>query len=203
MFFYKSTGRNISIRHSHVGRAALLAVGMVMASGVLTSCHTGRKSTSDQHAAVETIHVGHADKTQRRIVDEALTWVGTPYLYAGQTKGEGTDCSGLVMKVYEDVTGRKLPRNSAKQAEYCTQLKPDEVATGDLVFFATGKDPDRVSHVGIVVDDRKFVHASASKGVVVSDIYSSYYQRTFKMFGRVPEKGKDDKDNDGDLATND
>jgi cell wall-associated NlpC family hydrolase len=43
-----------------------------------------------------------------------------------------------------------------------------------------------VSHVGIVIDDRQFIHASSSKGVVISDMTTPYYQRTFKMFGRVP-----------------
>ena len=79
-----------------------------------------------------------------------------------------------------------MPRNSAKQAEFCKSLDPDEVEIGDLVFFATGKDPDRISHVGIMIDEVNFVHASTKKGVVVSRIDTPYYIRTFKMFGRVP-----------------
>ncbi len=143
--------------------------------------HSGRPSKP-----VEAIHVSKPDKLQRRIVEEANSWLGTPYRYAGSEKGVGTDCSGMVLAIYEKETGVKLPRNSAKQAEFCKALRPDDVEIGDLVFFATGKDPDKISHVGIVIDDNRFIHASSSKGVVVSELYTPYYIRTFKMFGRVP-----------------
>ena len=164
---------------------------LVMALCVVTlsSCHThkrGSRPAVEVAPAEGHLNLRDAGEMQKRIIAEALTYVGTPYAYAGESKKEGVDCSGMVMKVYEDVTGCKLPRNSAKQAEFCRRLNPKEVAVGDLVFFATGKDPDKVSHVGIVIDDRSFIHSSSAKGVVVSKIYAPYYQRTFKMFGRVP-----------------
>lgn len=168
-------------------RCAMIMITVVCVASSLTSCHSSRKVTSRRgHPEMGDIHIGHASKTQRKIIEEAYTWLGTPYRYAGVDKGEGTDCSGMVMKVYETVTGEKLPRNSAKQAEYCIQINASDVDTGDLVFFATGKDPDRVSHVGIVIDNENFIHASASKGVVVSKFTTDYYKRTFRMYGRVP-----------------
>ena len=118
-------------------------------------------------------------------MDEAYSWLGTPYAYSKAEKGVATDCSGMVLEVYGKVTGVKLPRNSARQAEFCKSIRPDDVAIGDLVFFATGRDKDVISHVGIMVDDRNFIHASASKGVVVSDVTQPYYIRTFRGFGRV------------------
>ena len=130
--------------------------------------------------------IGKADKTQKKIVEEAYTWLGTPYKYAGEEKGKGADCSGMVMMVYKTATGEKIPRNSAKQAEYCTRIDASDVSTGDLVFFATGKDPNRVSHVGIVLDDENFIHAYSSRGVVVSKFANTYYQKKFIMYGRVP-----------------
>lgn len=153
----------------------------------LTSCNTSRRGTVTRTPDnIGAIHVDHGNKNRNKVVDEALTWVGTPYKYAGVDKGVGVDCSGMVMQVYLDATGRKIPRNSAKQAEFCKKLKSDEVNMGDLVFFATGKDHDKVSHVGIIVDNEHFVHASPSKGVVVSQLYTPYYQKAFKMFGRIP-----------------
>ena len=124
---------------------------------------------------------------RKRIVDEALTWVGTPYKYASNKKGKGTDCSGLVITVYEEVVGKKLPRNSREQAEYCRKLSERSVKPGDLVFFATGRDSKKISHVGIMIDDTRFVHASTKKGVIISDMLTDYYRRTFRMYGRVPE----------------
>jgi len=154
----------------------------------LTSCHSSKSSIKEKHPGydVTKIHTGKGKKIQERLIEEAYTWVGTPYKYAALSKGEGVDCSGMVMKVYEDVTGCKLPRNSALQADWCETVDDGNLEKGDLVFFATGKDPERVSHVGMIVDDESFIHASSSKGVVVSKLSNPYYQRTFIKFGRVP-----------------
>lgn len=170
-----------------VMRRALIISAVLLTVSALTSCHSSKGITSKPgHPEVEEIHIKKGNKSQKRIIEEAYTWLGTPYKYAKAVKGEGTDCSGLVMVVYEKVTGEKLPRNSAKQAEYCTPVNAEDVDMGDLVFFATGKDPERVSHVGIVIDNENFIHASSSKGVVVSKLANSYYQKRFRMFGRVP-----------------
>ncbi|MDE6548785.1 MAG: C40 family peptidase [Muribaculaceae bacterium] len=125
--------------------------------------------------------------SNNKIVNEAYTWIGTPYGYAKAEKGKACDCSGMVMSVYEKVTGVKLPRNSAQQQDFCKKLKKNDVRPGDLCFFATGKDPDKTSHVGIMVDDNNFIHSSTSKGVVVSDITQPYWIKTFTGFGRVPD----------------
>lgn len=171
-------------------RAVAAMVCIFMLAGGVTSCksHKSVKGHRDLGEAPveETIRIGKGDKTGKRIVEEALTWLGTPYRYAGAEKGEGTDCSGMVMKVYETTTGCKIPRNSAKQAEYCESVEPDKASSGDLVFFATGKDIRKVSHVGIVINEEDFIHASSSKGVVVSKIHSPYFEKRLKMFGRVP-----------------
>lgn len=124
---------------------------------------------------------------QKLIVDEAGTWIGTPYRYAHAEKDSGTDCSGMVMMVYDSALQVKIPRNSARQAEACMPLAPEEVEGGDLVFFATGKDSLQVSHVGIMLPDGvSFIHASSSKGVVISSLTGSYYRQRILMYGRVP-----------------
>ncbi|MDE7402650.1 MAG: C40 family peptidase [Muribaculaceae bacterium] len=155
---------------------------------MMSSCHSHRKITATPgHPEVSHLHVGKPNKTQKKIIDEACEWIGTPYKYGGVSKGDGCDCSGMVMVIYESIKGVKIPRNSAKQSEFCQPINADEVEAGDLVFFATGKDPDRVSHVGLVIDNNSFIHASSSKGVVISQLTSPYYQRTFRMYGRVPD----------------
>ena len=119
-----------SLRRLIVFSAALMALAM-------TSCHSNKKMhSSPGHPRVEEIHVSKPTTTQARIIDEAYTWLGTPYKYAGVEKGEGVDCSGMVMKVYETAAGMKLPRNSAKQAEFCTEMDASDIDVGDLVFFA-------------------------------------------------------------------
>lgn len=154
------------------------------------SCSSSKKITIREREEREVIQeiVSHQrlSRDQKKILAEARTWLGTPYSYAKEEKGVGTDCSGFVMKVYESATGEKLPRNSARQAEYCRPVKKKDLQPGDLVFFATGKDPKRVSHVGIMIDGEQFVHASSSKGVVISRLAGSYYPPRLLGFGRVP-----------------
>ncbi len=165
-----------------------LAVVAVVTALLSVSCHSSKKSIVNsfkpQDIPFSVKSLKCADH-QKKIAEEAISWIGTPYAYAKCDKKEGTDCSGMVLRVYEDVLGWKLPRNSAKQAEFCVPVAKEDVETGDLVFFATGHDPEKISHVGIMVDDVSFVHASTKKGVVLSRIDTPYYIRTFKGFGRV------------------
>ena len=154
-------------------------------------CKSGKKNvkpySSPRHDIV-TIdkHSIKGNKDQKALVEEVMSWIGVPYAYAKSDKKEGTDCSGLVLRVYLDVLDVKLPRNSAQQAEFCKKIDKEDVEPGDLVFFATGKDPDKISHVGMMIDKENFIHASTKKGVLISQLNTPYYIRTFRQAGRVP-----------------
>lgn len=171
---------------------------MTLVGSSLCSCSTSKsvkRGKRPHHTTIVAKHHGSDIKAtglRKAITKEALSWEGTPYKYAEAEKGRGTDCSGMVLRVYERVADVKLPRNSAAQSEYCRKLKDKEVRPGDLAFFATGSDPHRVSHVGIMLDATRFIHASTKKGVVISDITTPYYQRTFICFGRVPDRRLED-----------
>ena len=178
---------------------------------LLCSCHSSKKvfpSDPIYDSGKRTEHQGGGsgkqntgkikDSKRKAVVEEAYRWLGVPYKYAGESR-KGTDCSGFVMTVYKDVCGIKLPRNSAKQAEYCNKIKKNELQPGDLVFFATGKSKTKVSHVGIYVGEGNIIHASTSRGVTVNNIGENYYTKTYICSGRVlaagkkEEKRKDDK----------
>ncbi len=124
---------------------------------------------------------GIADPMARDLVSEANRWLGTPYNYGGETRA-GTDCSGLVMSVYRDVTGVKIPRTTREQVRYCTNVARNNIRPGDLVFFASDKE---VSHVGLYVGNGAMIHASSSRGVVVSDIDNGYWGDRYITGGRV------------------
>lgn len=174
---------------SFLTKDRLLYIPIILATLVfLPGCHTSKKQVRNKGVRVESVHHNHkqAKGLERRLVDEAMTWRGTPYRYGGSEKGRGCDCSGLVVSVYDKVAGIKLPRNSKQQSEFCKKINKNAVRPGDLVFFATGKDPKKVSHVGIMIDDNRFIHASGSKGVIVSEMSTPYYSRTFLMYGKVP-----------------
>lgn len=157
-------------------------------------CSSYRNSLRRHHQETEYYKkekeiVKKAEKTlkgeEKKILEEAMEWIGTPYAYGKQDKGVATDCSGFVMQVFNTAIHCKLPRNSAKQAEFCESISHKKVKPGDLVFFATGNS-DKISHVGIMIDNIQFIHASSSKGVVVSSMESNYYKTRFKGYGRVP-----------------
>lgn len=183
--------------HFFKNKSASALILLLCIIGGLTSCNTSKKissSTANRTEITQSQSSQHRPKKmnnwQKRVYEEAITWLGTPYKYACSEKGVATDCSGFVLKVYEDTEGWKLPRNSAKQAEYCLEIGEDDVKFGDLVFFATGKDPERVSHVGIMLEDGTFLHASSKKGVCITSIHTPYYQQHFIKYGRLPQVDK-------------
>ncbi len=101
------------------------------------------------------------------VLFRAMSLVGTPYRWGGNTPEGGFDCSGLVSYVFSDAAGVSLPRQSAAMAELGRQrLAPAALQSGDLVFFASGR---RIDHVGIYVGDGRFVHAPNSGGTVRLD----------------------------------
>lgn len=145
----------------------------------------GHGLVSDEWARLD-IKLGRHDN--KKLYKELKKWLGTPYVYAAHTCGEGTDCSGMVMEVYQEIYGIKLHRNSAKMLEVnCRVIDLDDLKEGDLVFFCTNGD-DRVSHVGIYLKDNKFVHASSSRGVCVDDLRQNYYATHFHSAARVITK---------------
>ena len=119
------------------------------------------------------------------LFDELSDWLGVPYKYGGNTK-KGVDCSGLVVRVFEKIYDKKLYRSSAMiMDKNCKSVSKKELRTGDLVFFATGGNRRKINHVGIYLKDGKFIHSSSSRGVIISDINESYYERTYVDSGRV------------------
>ncbi len=133
---------------------------------------------------------GLPPKLALSIEREARSWLGTKYRYGGKERS-GTDCSGMVMVVFEKAADVKLPRDSRSQQAWCKPLRRSELAKGDLVFFASKSGGSRVSHVGIYLGDGDFIHASSSRGVIISNLSQDYYARHFHSAGRVGALEKD------------
>ncbi len=109
------------------------------------------------------------------VLMRALSLVGTPYRYGGNTPQSGFDCSGLVNYVYRDMLDLKLPRTSRELAQVQgPKIAPERLAAADLVFFGSGGG---VSHVGIYVGEGRFVHAPSTGGTVRLDHLDGYYWR--------------------------
>ena len=111
-------------------------------------------------------------------------WYGTRYRMGGTTK-KGVDCSALVQAIFLGAYAVSLPRTAREQYQVSRRISRTELKEGDLLFFNT---TGGISHVGIYLQNNKFIHASASKGVTISDLFDPYYVRRFVGAGRVEEK---------------
>jgi cell wall-associated NlpC family hydrolase len=101
------------------------------------------------------------------VLMRAISLVGTPYRYGGNSPEGGFDCSGLVGYVFRDMAQVQLPRTSSALAGMQgPRIAPERLAAADLVFFGSG---GAVSHVGIYVGEGRFVHAPSTGGTVRLD----------------------------------
>ncbi len=121
------------------------------------------------------------------LIARASEHIGTRYRSGGTNAG-GFDCSGLMIYTFKEEENIKLPRTSAAQSGYGKKIKKAQVQKGDLIFFTTN-GRGNINHVGMVTEvsdnEIKFIHASLSKGVVVSSLREPYYAKRFVKIMRV------------------
>jgi peptidoglycan DL-endopeptidase LytE len=120
------------------------------------------------------LHTLAAEKKEA-LVSFSKRYIGVPYKWGGTTP-KGFDCSGFVTYVYKEF-GVTLPRTAEKQYQHGEKIAKNELESGDLVFFATYKKT--ASHAGIYIGDNKFIHASSSKGVMISELDESYWKKRY------------------------
>ncbi|MEQ5838284.1 NlpC/P60 family protein [Paraburkholderia acidicola] len=115
---------------------------------------------------------------------QAMSLVGIPYRWGGNTPEAGFDCSGLVRYVVDRAASVNLPRTTADMSSRGETIEPDEVAPGDLIFFNTTGRPH--SHVGIYVGKLRFVNAPSTGGTVRIDYLTNpYWAKHFDGIRRV------------------
>jgi hypothetical protein len=115
---------------------------------------------------------------------QAMSLVGVPYRWGGNTPDSGFDCSGLVRYVVLRAASVNLPRTTADMSGRGESIEPDEIAPGDLIFFnTTGRAH---SHVGIYVGKLRFVNAPSTGGTVRLDYLTNpYWAKRFDGIRRV------------------
>jgi murein DD-endopeptidase / murein LD-carboxypeptidase len=145
---------------------------------------TGREKSAGNEAVkpvvlvIDTFSGDHA-----ALFAEIQSWMGTPYRYGKHEKRVGTDCSGFTMELYERLYGIKLNRSSDGQVANTVEVKKEDLQIGDLVFYNIRGN--RISHVGLYIGNNKIVHATISKGVIISDMDEKYYKDRYARSGRV------------------
>ncbi|MBS4071584.1 C40 family peptidase [Algoriphagus aquatilis] len=123
------------------------------------------------------------------VIQTAKSYRGTPYRYGGTTKA-GIDCSALVYHSFYSI-GISLPRRSEDQSKLGEKVPLTQVKPGDVLFFATGRKRNEVSHSGIVTEvekgDVRFIHSSTSLGVTEDFLSSEYWSKAFLFAKRILE----------------
>ena len=110
----------------------------------------------------------------------AVRQIGVPYRYGGSTT-RGFDCSGLVQFAYA-AAGKRIPRTTSEQWRKMTPVSNNSLRVGDLLFFRIG---GKVSHVGMYLGNRSFVHApSSGRKVSTASLDSEFYRRAFVRAAR-------------------
>lgn len=169
-----------------------ILLALIAAATLLAGCRSGKRAAGSPGnyggSAAPRGHVDYSsevtDAMGADLAAEARLWLGTPYRYGGADRG-GTDCSGLVMELYRSVCATKLPRTTAQQISYCTKVARNKARVGDLMFFGPSRNPAAVSHVGLYIGKGEMIHASSSRGVMVSNVDAGYWGDRFCGVGRV------------------
>ena len=134
-----------------------------------TTDTTKRTTTTTDRATTTTTDPGSSGGTSGGdVVDYALQFLGTPYVWAGSSPS-GFDCSGFTRYVYQHF-GISLPHSSSIQAGYGTAVSRADLQPGDLVFFFSP-----IHHVGIYIGGGKMMDAAGTgKGVRIDYLWTSY-----------------------------
>ena len=183
-----------SMKHCGLNGRSIIALCLVFTfTFSLTSCHSSRSFMYKGTDMRELVRAGNAlgfdieRKDNWPLMIEAASWIGTPYRYGGNARS-GIDCSGLNSEIYRTVFYKQLQRRSIDQYHKdCKHVKKSHLRQGDLVFFAIHDNvkAKNINHTGIYLKDGLFIHASTSRGVVVDNLKTKYFDKYWIGGGRV------------------
>lgn len=139
---------------------------------VLPYLHQGSIRIRDERAKFN----GQVNEaSSEKIMEYAMSYLNTPYLWGGRSPF-GIDCSGFAQIVYK-LCGYKLPRDAYQQAEHGYDVPFVETSEpGDLAFF--DNEEGRITHVGIVTEPGKIIHASGRVKIDLLDSQGIFCQDT-------------------------
>lgn len=170
--------------HKHLYKWLLFVVTILS----FTSCATRKVVYNPQEVSHLSRRLNipiHNDDPNIPLYAQTSLWLGVPYRYGGNSKS-GVDCSGFVVNIFRKVYNKQLERSTTDLAKKnVKKIRKKNLKAGDLVFFSTSKKSKKINHVGIFLKDGYFIHASTSKGVIVSNLNEKFYQKAWRKAGRV------------------
>ncbi|WP_052569190.1 C40 family peptidase [Chitinivibrio alkaliphilus] len=145
-----------------------------------------RYRARQQDTIDHTSHSTSPRKSSRRLERTARSYLGVPYEFGGTTR-RGMDCSGFVYRVYTDLGYDVSRLNSQGWYDHGgRRVSRNSLQVGDLCFFGPSR---RINHVGFYVGNDSFIHASSSRGIVITSLDDPYWSARFVGCRRItPEK---------------
>lgn len=140
----------------------------VVATASTSESHSGRTSVNGLMAA------------------EAISSLssGIRYRFGGTDPDHGLDCSAFIAHLFREAIGGNLPRTAKEISDVGQHVDLENMEPGDLVFFGNGKRG--ISHVGVYIGGKKFIHASPKHGVIYeSGLNEPYWRHRFNGVRRL------------------
>lgn len=162
----------------------LLALSLIGCALLLGACSHQPDQLSNAPLSSHAVSTTDPALIQSRLNRFYQDYQGTKYKFGGLTS-KGLDCSGLVYKVYREYLGWNVPRSTELQLNAGRRITTEELKPGDLVFY---RPNNKGMHVGIYFDHAnggRFLHASSSKGVIISQIKGQYWTPFFYQARRI------------------
>ncbi|WP_415890974.1 NlpC/P60 family protein [Neptuniibacter sp. SY11_33] len=150
---------------------------LILTGVVLSGCSSTLKQSSAPAVSMQA-----QSPVSQALLDQYNSWAGTPYRLGGNNRS-GIDCSAFTQVTFRDQFGVDIPRTTRDQLGSGSNIAKGQLKAGDLVFFQTGY---KQRHVGIYVQEGQFLHASTSKGVIISRLDNPYWQKHY-WTARRPE----------------
>ncbi len=127
------------------------------------------------HAAANRVDLSDGTEVKKILYAQLQEWHNVRHRTGGLSK-KGIDCSGFVHLTFLSRFGIEVPRSTELLSKTGKKISQRKLRPGDLVFFKTGF---KTRHVGIYVDDRKFIHVSKKKGVMMSSLDNIYWSKKY------------------------
>jgi cell wall-associated NlpC family hydrolase len=176
----------------------LLASFCIISVLILTGCSTSKKIVTSREPATPEIRstviikkkvpertIDTKNISAKKVVDFAETLIGVKYTYGSSIKEKGFDCSGFINYVFNHFK-IAVPRSSVDFTNAGEEVPVSNSKAGDLILF-TGSNAKSgvVGHMGIITENKngalKFIHASESRGVMISGMNSYFLPRFVKV----------------------
>mgnify|MGYP002700348838 CR=1 FL=1 len=131
----------------------------------------------------DAVDMGNHAEVRSQLLKQLDEWQGVPYRYGGLSK-QGVDCSGFIQLTFAEEFGIRIPRTTQSQSLKGAVVDQSDLLPGDLVLFQTGY---KQRHIGIYVGKKQFIHASSSRGVMMSRLDNPYWQDAYWHARRVAD----------------